>query len=504
MQNHKSNDIVFHYVVPDSNREEILSAITYLQQEISEIDHYPDKSLFFQNPLILDGWLLLVRAIENNTIKDLPERFEDIDEWANRTEPFVTFLLTMRELHYKYKNLYKEYYDQLHGLLECYGGWLEGECISTDAMEVLSVDKYENDIEGVEDIVQHLKELKKNSLNARASVHTVLSDYFSLLIAIMNRGGQIVINMLPSVDAFAKAMDYDLKEWTRHFGKDMFKEMKEDLNRHYKEHRTDRYTPELWGEMLSADEDALIKAKVQQLADCNESKQEHWGEDMKAQMDENGKLMQQILSSCHTEELLDFGEAENVEPFIELLTPSNLDMFYEIIVRRSIIQCEMFPELKIQHDEWMNNDKKQPEEDEKTGLSAARHSKMNEIIGILQKGNWKLPATADNIELLLNTVFGKDKSLLDDEDIKQCEVMWSLVEKGRGNRMVIIPANLAGYFAEESLLVGSPKEISDELFGKNCNQTNSINDGKSNNCSGAFGAVIPFLKKYIDKIIRQV
>ena len=68
--------------------------------------------------------------------------------------------------------------------------------------------------------------------------------------------------------------------------------------------------------------------------------------------------------------------------------------------------------------------------------------------------------------------------------------------------MVIVPANLAGFFKEENLLKGSPKEISNALFD-NGNQVNNINKGNSNRCSNDFDAVIPFLKKYIDKIIRQ-
>ena len=148
-------------------------------------------------------------------------------------------------------------------------------------------------------------------------------------------------------------------------------------------------------------------------------------------------------------------------------------------------------------------DEQKPEEEEDVGLSPARQSKLDEIINILQKGNWKQPATAENIEQLLNTVFGKDKSLLDEEDVDKCEKMWALVEGGGGDRMVIVPANLAGFFAEENLLVGSPKEISTALFG-NGNQVNNINKGNSNRCSAAFMVLIPFLKKYIGKMIRQI
>ena len=240
----------------------------------------------------------------------------------------------------------------------------------------------------------------------------------------------------------------------------------------------------------------------QQLTTCEDTKQEHWGEDMKKQMDENDELMRLIYSSCYTEELFDLSKDKSIQQFIALLTPDNLDMFYEIIVRRSLIQCEMFPELKAQHDYWLNNvNGQQPEEDNETGMDAARLSKLDEIIGILQKGNWKQPATTDNIELLLNAVFGKDVSLLDEGDETLCEKMWSLVEGGGGDRMVIVPAKLAGFFRTENLIIGGPKAISDDLFGKHSNQVNAINKGKLG-CSKDFDAVIPFLKKYIDKIVR--
>ena len=94
--------------------------------------------------------------------------------------------------------------------------------------------------------------------------------------------------------------------------------------------------------------------------------------------------------------------------------------------------------------------------------------------------------------------------MLDDSDAVECEKMWAFAEKGGGDRMVIVPANLAGFFRDENLLVGSPKQISDDLFGRNNNQSNNINKGNSGYRSNAFEEVIPFLKKYTDKIIRQV
>ena len=489
-----------HFSGPDLHQDEIDSQMSFLHQQIEGIDSYSDKSLFFQNPQIFEGWLALVRAIEKI---ETWEAAEDKTKWEDRTETYVTYLLTLREYYFKYQKLYKDYYDQLSKLLECYGGWLEGDCISADGIEALSADNYCDDLENVDDIILRLNNLNRDSLHARSVVHSVLTDILGFMMPVMNRGALKITGMNPTIEDFAKAIDDDLREWTFSFGKVMFREMKEELNRHFKEYRTAPYTPELWGDLLATDEEALSLAKRKELADCDTPKQEHWGEDMKKQMDENSELMQLIYSSCRTDELFDLRMVDDIQRFISLLNSDNLSIFYDIIVRRNLIQCEMFPKLKKQHEEWLNNVNEHPEEDEEIGLSIARQSKLKEIIGILQKGNWKQPATADNIEQLLNTLFGKDTSSLEEGDDAQCEKMWALVEGGGGDRMVIMPANLAGYFAEENLLAGSPKVISNALFG-NGNQANNINKGSSNRCSAAFKETIPFIKKCIDKIIRQV
>ena len=449
--------------------DKIQASMNLLYDLIEEIDNYQDKSLFFQDPRVIEGWLLLAGDIKEIEIEDAPESDE---KWELRSEPFAATLLARRDLFSNYKKLYHLYYDPLYNLWMNYSG-MDWDCVSADAKD------------------------------ARYALYKTLTGIFDILQAIMNKAGQVVIDLKPSDEDFTKAINDDLRGMTHSYGKSLFGDMKEDLNRHYKTYRTAPYTPELWGELLAADEEALSLAKRRQLADCDTTKQEHWGEDMKKQMDENSELMQLIYSSCRTDELFDLRMVDDIQRFISLLTPENLSIFYDIIVRRNLIQCEMFPELKVQHEAWLNKVNEPPEEDAEIGLSIARQSKLDEIIGILQKGNWKQPATADNIEQFLNTLFGKDTSSLEEGDEAQCEKMWALVEGGGGDRMVIMPANLAGFLKEENLLKGSPKEISNALFD-NGNQVNNINKGNSNRCSAAFKETIPFIKKCIDKIIRQV
>lgn len=180
----------------------------------------------------------------------------------------------------------------------------------------------------------------------------------------------------------------------------------------------------------------------------------------------------------------------------KLLTINQRIAMFNYDVQMKQIHKDMRDILKKQQSQETNNY-------EKWGnLSESRQSKLDELIGILQNGKWKAPATIDNVTLLLNTVFGRDLSSLDKGDEPLCKKMWTLVENGSGNRMEIVPANLAGFFSEENLLVGSPMEISNDLFG-NGKQNNNINKGNSQRCCSAFYDVIPFLKKYIDRIIRQ-
>ncbi len=347
---------------PYINEDEILAAMTFLKEQIVNIDNYLERSLFFQNPQIIEGWLQLIRTISKIQKWEAPE---DDEQWGERTETYVAYLLTMKEIRIQYQNICRAYYDKLKELMDCYGGWLDGDCISADGIETLCADHYEKDI-NEDDINRFLKDLNNESNDARSNIFNTLSDIYIILVAIINRGANIVFDLNPSEEDFAMAIDADLREWTLSFKEDMYEKMEEEMFRHYMDNRTDEITAGLWSKMLDADEEALRLAIRQELAKSDDLKQEHWGEDRKVEMDENSKLMQQIYSSCKNKELFDLSKTEKVQPFIDLLKPDNLSMFYDIIVRRSLIQCKMFPNLKSQHDEWLKGNREQQPEEDKT------------------------------------------------------------------------------------------------------------------------------------------
>lgn len=335
-------------------------------------------------------------------------------------------------------------------------------------------------------------------------MYNCLNSILDLMFIVCSYPDEISSGYKPNQDEIISALENELRQYAKAEERDVERNLKK-TSQDLKSSRNAPLTPDVWGRVMVM-EDKLFDLSISGKLDENEDKCLENIFATSKQLTDNFSLLQKIKTTSLDEELFDIRLSVETHQLLSSLNADNLDLFYELVLRRNIIHREMFPDkLRAKYEEWLNQpeNEQQPEEDEDIGLDNVRQSKLDEIIGILQRGNWKQPATAENIELLMNAVFGKDTSLLDESDTDKCEKMWSLVEGGGGDRMVIMPANLAGFFAEENFLSGAPKEISTALFG-NGNQVNYINKGNSKRCSVAFREIIPFIKKYIDKIIRQV
>jgi hypothetical protein len=483
----------------NANRRQMSRNCLSLKHIIEKIDSDYDNPLFILDADVIGNWAQLVRMME---VDDLWSPSEEEIEAKHYEYKKLDLLVNRMAFFKKFYKLHKDYTYKLKRIMEnCNYKLNDRDSITSDAIDAISAGDYKQAL-NTEDVNQYLKDLNGKSLKARSATYSVLVELQQVLLAIMNRGKEIALSCEPKYQEIADAFDNDVWGRMKVLRTKLLREMKEDLNRHYKARRTDPYTPELWEEMFDAEENALKLAINQELLTCDDVKQEHWNEIEREQMEDNGELMYRIYTSCSTDDFFDFSKPDVVQSIIPHLTPDNVKIFYYIIVRRSIIQSEMYPKLKAQLEERLNEDREQQMNEEQVELNMARLSKLDDIIGILQRGNWKQPATTENITLFLNTVFGKDTSHLDDGDVWESNKMWALIESGRGDRTKIVSANLAGFFADENLLNGTSKEISNELFGNN-NQINSINDGKKNNRSIAFENTIPFLSKYINIIIRQ-
>ena len=141
---------------------------------------------------------------------------------------------------------------------------------------------------------------------------------------------------------------------------------------------------------------------------------------------------------------------------------------------------------------------------EEEELSEQNSKILEEIIALVNRGDWKSPATTENVELFFRTLFGCEKSKLDKEDVEEANKFVSFFKIGRtgeNDRVNISFANMVGYFIKNSLLDNSPKIANQQFFGDE-DLVNNINKGKNGGGSAQFKKLIPLLDKYRKRIIE--
>ena len=141
---------------------------------------------------------------------------------------------------------------------------------------------------------------------------------------------------------------------------------------------------------------------------------------------------------------------------------------------------------------------------EEEELSEQNSKILEEIIALVNRGDWKSPATTENVELFFRTLFGCEKSKLDKEDVEGANKFVSFFKIGRtgeNGRVNISFANIIGYFIKNGLLDNSSK-IANKHFFKNKHLVSNIDKGKNDEASGLFKSLITLMDKYRKRIIE--
>ena len=130
-------------------------------------------------------------------------------------------------------------------------------------------------------------------------------------------------------------------------------------------------------------------------------------------------------------------------------------------------------------------------------LSANRQEIFDQLLALTEKGDWVNGITSENVKAMLKAVLGVEVNL-SEKKAELSEVLWHLLESGRGDRVKIVWQNLVGYLDDKKLfrLKGSPA-LNKDFFGDDKGYTN-IDKGRP--CKGLmttdFESVIPLLDAY--------
>lgn len=362
-------------------KDELLPRIEHLKNQFQR-KYYPNGVFLFCNSQIFEEWLELVGLMAT---MDFGEDEIDKKDLEQDCRPVVLYLLTLYKLSWRYEDLYGSYFAAMKNLTDHMLSQNEHESLPSSVKEIPSPRLCTQVFDDADSMKQQFAEMSCRMRKSCSGMQSVLSDICDSLLPIMDHGMEIIQKHSKSREKIVEAIDNDLREYTFCIADSFLDDMKRDLDRHYKTKLSDPYTFELWGEMLSEEEEALKMAMEGKFADCYDEKYELWDEDVRRKMDENRELIRRIWWLCNRDKFIDLTYPGDQGDVIPLLDSGNLDMFYEIIVRRTIIQCEMFPELKEQHEKWLRGTHQlnnPPEEafNSRTGKSCFTNAQMGIFI----------------------------------------------------------------------------------------------------------------------------
>lgn len=330
--------------------KEIIPRIKHLKEQLQRTVYHGTFFLFC-NSQILEEWLELVGLMATMDFGEDEINKKDLEQDCR---PNVLYLLTLYKLSWRYEDLYGSYFAAMKNVIDPMFFQNEHESLSSSVKEIPSPHLCTQVFGDADNMKQQFAEMSCRMRKSCSGMQSVLSDICDSLLPVMDHGMEIIQKHSPSREKIVEAIGNDLREYTFYVAESFLDDMKRDLDRHYKTKLSDPYTFELWGELLSKEEEALKMAMEGKFADCYDEKYELWDEDVRRKMDENRELIRRIWWLCNRDKFIDLTYPGDQGDVIPLLDFGNLDMFYKIIVRRTLIQCEMFPELKAKFNAWMN------------------------------------------------------------------------------------------------------------------------------------------------------
>ena len=132
-------------------------------------------------------------------------------------------------------------------------------------------------------------------------------------------------------------------------------------------------------------------------------------------------------------------------------------------------------------------------------LTAKQEELLEQVCELVERGEWRRPASAENICQMMYSVLGADGHNLTADERVMAETLWRLLEKRKGGHALRVTwQNLIGYFDEQGYFresLGSPA-LCKMFFGTDDGYSN-IDKGRPGR-SGMlkdFKAVLPLLEK---------
>lgn len=191
-----------------------------------------------------------------------------------------------------------------------------------------------------------------------------LKGIYKLMCVVTSYPKVLLSGYNPSQEEIIRAIESGLQQYAKNEKWDVERNLKK-IAQELKPARNSSLDSNIWG-LVMENEDELYDLIITDNLDESDDKFLEHIFATKEQLIDNSSLLQKIKSTCLDEELFDIGRSVITHQLLKSLNADNLDLFYELVLRRNIIQCEMFPEkLKDRYEEWVNQSEEQQSGDTK-------------------------------------------------------------------------------------------------------------------------------------------
>lgn len=207
----------------------------------------------------------------------------------------------------------------------------------------------------------HSDKLNYGHYKSLLGMNNCLKSIYSLMSVICSYPDEIQSGYKPNQEEILIALENELRQYALEVGKDVERDLRKTAQK-LKSSRNTPLTPDVWG-LVMEEEDKLFDFAISGKLEENEIISLENISATRKQLTDNYSLLQKIKTTSLDEELFDIRLSVGTHQLLSALNADNLDLFYELVLRRNIIHREMFPkELGTKYEEWVN-----PSEERQSG-----------------------------------------------------------------------------------------------------------------------------------------
>ncbi len=306
-------------------------------------------------------------------------------------------------------------------------------------------------------------ELNNKHYTGLVGMYNCLKSLYPLVYTVCSYPAYLQLGYKPSDKEIIHSLEKDLRKYAQQVGKNVNRELRKIYLELKRANNESPHTV-VWGKVMELEDEAFRLAISGKLVESKEERLEHIDEDQRKLWTDNYKLLQKIKETCIDDELFDVGLSVETHNILSALRDDNLDLFYELVLRRNIIHREMFPEkLETEYEEWLNpsgnEDTQNQNESQKEINYFAPQKNLQEMLKqdcfneVRKDQKYDEKWTDAFVEDLMKSEYGKTIA----ED-------WAL--KGSRNKRNQIKGYVFGVLKDAGVLKGGYDTIAAKVVGK--------------------------------------